>query len=194
MSSSPVQPISIHMQQRVTDEVARYVMLAQTQYQQTFEPIRVIFDLKGRAAGMYRVKTTPSLPSVTSFTFKKTPPAKVDRVIRFNPWIFTKYPDDSWTNTIPHEVAHYIVDCLYGLARVRPHGNEWKQVMQNFGAQAIVRANYDLSDIPMRTVKRYQYACQCRQVPLTSYRHQKVQRGQQRYRCRDCSEELRYMA
>ncbi len=54
-------------------------------------PVR--FELQGRAAGMYRVH-------------------KGERVIRYNPYIFSKYFDDSLANTVPHEVAHYITDVL----------------------------------------------------------------------------------
>jgi SprT protein len=195
VSIDPISPIDLAMQRRVSTEVKRYFSVAESLYQQPFADIEVLFDLKGRAAGMYRVKAmkgvTKGLMGFSSLDFGAS--AQVQRSIRFNPWLFAKYPEDSWQNTIPHEVAHYIADCLYGVKAIRPHGKEWQQLMRDFGAEPIVRAAYDLSGIPVRQVRHYLYKCQCRDVPLTSYRHQKIQRGLQRYRCRDCSAELRYL-
>ena len=37
------------------------------------------------------------------------------------------------SDTVIHEVAHYIVDCLYGFQRVKPHGPEWKSIMVDLG-------------------------------------------------------------
>lgn len=192
MNSSPVisvQPISLDMQQQVCQEVERYLLLAQSLYRQSFDPIEVCFNLKGKTAGMYKV----SFKARTRF-FGASPPEDVQRVIRFNPWLFAKYPADSWDNTIPHEVAHYIVECLYGLRKTRPHGVEWRQVMADFGAQPLVRAAYDLSGIPVRQVRRYAYQCGCREVLLSAHRHRKIVQGRQSYRCRDCHGELTSVA
>lgn len=186
-SSFIIDPIDAVQQRRVEREVERYLLMAQSLYAQKFAVIDVLFDLKGRAAGMYRVKT---MGRSRRHIFSKTVP--VERVIRFNPWLFAKYPEDSWDNTIPHEVAHYISDCLYGIHNVRPHGQEWQAIMRNFGAKPIVRGDYDLASIPIRQTRKYPYRCACRTVDLSSYRHKKVQRGLQRYRCRECATDLSY--
>ncbi|MFT5421033.1 MAG: SprT protein [Candidatus Endobugula sp.] len=197
-SIDAISPIDLAMQRRVSAEVKRYLPVAESLYQRPFADIEVLFDLKGRAAGMYRVKAPKVLTTALTKRLTRLPSldfgvsAQVQRSIRFNPWLFAKYPEDSWQNTIPHEVAHYIADCLYGIKAIRPHGKEWQQIMRDLGAEPIVRAAYDLSGIPVRQVRRYLYRCQCRDVPLTSYRHQKIQRGLQRYRCRDCGKQLRY--
>jgi SprT protein len=183
-----ISPIPNDVQQTVTDEVQRYLDMASSLYHQSFEPIEVLFDLKGKAAGMYRVKSIPS----TRFLGLGSP-IMARRVIRFNPWLFAKYPKDSWDNTVPHEVAHYLVDCLYGLRNIKPHGKEWQKVMLDLGAEPIVRAAYDLSGVPVRKVSRYPYQCQCRDVFLSSYRHKKIQQRLQSYRCRDCRKELVFM-
>jgi SprT protein len=180
-----INPISNNVQQSVVDEVQRYLDVASLLYHQTFEPIEVLFDLKGKTAGMYRVRSMPAARFLGLGS-----PVVIQRVIRFNPWLFAKYPEDSWSNTVPHEVAHYLADCLYGLRRIKPHGTEWRKVMLDLGAEPIVRAAYDLSGIPVRKVSRYSYQCQCRDVFLSSYRHQKIQRKLQSYRCRDCRKEL----
>lgn len=181
-------PIDSDMQERVSSEVQRYLLLAESLYQRHFDPIDVLFDLKGKTVGMYRVKM-PKSRNRPLLCFSNVP---LQRSIRFNPWLFAKYPEDSWENTIPHEVAHYISDCLYRPKKIRPHGKEWQKVMGDFGAEPIVRANYELSGIPVRQVRSYSYQCQCRIVPLSSYRHNKIQQGAQRYRCRDCAADLVY--
>jgi SprT protein len=184
-----IEPISDDIQQRIRQEVARYIEQARSLYQHPFPAIDVRFNLKGKAAGMYKVSYSQS--SRVLFSWRTL--NDVERVIRFNPWLFAKYPDDSWGNTIPHEVAHYIVDCIHGLRNTRPHGVEWRQVMADFGAEPLVRAAYDLKGIPVRQTRRYTYQCGCRDVLLTAYRHRKIQQGVQIYRCRDCNGELMLM-
>lgn len=170
-----IQPIPTEQQNKVKAEVDRYRQLANRQYQSQFEPIEVVFNLRGRTAGMYKVKIVGR---------------EEFRQIRFNPWLFAKYEEDSWLNTIPHEVAHYIADCLYGFSRIKPHGREWQQIMKGFGAEPVVRANYDMSGIPTRQVRRFGYRCGCRLIELSSHRHKKIQRGVQQYLCRECRQPL----
>lgn len=141
-------------------------------YGRRFEPIPVLFDLSGRAAGMYRVQ-------------------RGTRVIRYNPYLFAKYPHDSLTVTVPHEVAHYITERLYGLRRVRPHGPEWRAVMRDFGVDPAATADHDLDGIPGRRQRRHPYRCACLVHPLTTRRHNLILRGA-RYRCRRCGDELVY--
>lgn len=170
-----ILPIDDFKKQQVVAETQRYIDKANQLFQRKFAEIDVLFDLKGRSAGMYRVSCRHG---------------RQQRHIRYNPWLFAKYPDDSFANTIPHEVAHYITDLVHGMKNIRPHGSEWKMVMRRFGASPVVRANYDLSGTPQRNTRYYSYQCQCRDVQLTAHRHNKVVRGQQRYFCRNCHQEL----
>lgn len=194
-----ISPIDQQQQRRVAQEVKRYLLIAENYYQRSFPEISVLFDIKGKTAGMYRVKAaTPKrirgegvkgvIKRLAANQSSRSP--AYERCIRFNPWLFAKYAEDSWCNTIPHEVAHYVVDSLYGMRHIRPHGQQWRDVMRVFGAEPIVRASYDLSGIPVRKVKRYAYRCDCRTVELTTQRHRKIQSGEQRYRCKDCATEL----
>lgn len=176
-----VTPIHETDQKAVTTEVQRYLALASDLYDRHFSSIPVLFDLRGQAAGMYKVGLQTS------------PFAKRQRLIRFNPWLFAKYSEDSWSNTIPHEVAHYICDCLYGFQHIKPHGKEWRQIMIDFGAEPLVRASYDLDGIPHRRLSSFNYRCACRQVALSIHRHKKVQAGIQRYRCLDCHHPLEFV-
>lgn len=179
-----IHPIDPQIQQDVIAEVQRYIDTASSLYHQSFEPIDVVFDLRGKTAGMYRCHYEKK--TIHNFLGRSIK----QRQIRFNPWLFAKYFQDSWDNTIPHEVAHYVSDCLYDLRKIKPHGVEWKKLMIDFGAEPIVRANYDLAGIPVRQVRRYLYVCGCREVELTAYRHNKIQNGIQQYSCRHCFQPL----
>ncbi|MCC6208923.1 MAG: SprT-like domain-containing protein [Gammaproteobacteria bacterium] len=162
-----VEPIDMAQQATVVEATHAWIARAGALYGRRFEPVPVLFDLKGRASGMYRVQ-------------------RGMRVIRYNPWLFARYPDDSLAVTVPHEVAHYIVDRLFGLRRVRPHGREWRSVMKDFGVEPTATTHYDLDGIPMRRQRRYPYRCDCLTHQLSTRRHNLILRGTTSYQCRRC--------
>lgn len=169
-----IEPIGDRERGRVVAETFRYVELAEALYGHTFPMPPVDFTLRGTSAGMFQVKG-----------------AEVR--IRYNPWLFAKFYDDNVTTTVPHEVAHYIVHCLHDLRRVRPHGAEWQAIMRDFGADARVTSDFDLSGIPTRRQRRFRYACGCREHAISTRRHNASQRGWARYACRLCNGELVFM-
>lgn len=191
-----IEPIDKAKQNEAIARVQYYIDLASSLYQEKIPTIDVVFNLRGKAAGMYRCFRPHRSAKLDIFKTlnNSSSPASSRRQIRFNPWLFAKYPEDSYDNTIPHEVAHYISDCLYSLNHIKPHGREWKMIMRDFGAVPNVRGKYTLEGIPVRNIKRYEYQCSCRQVGLTSHRHQKVRQGIQQYRCRDCRHVLVWVA
>ena len=111
--------------------------------------------------------------------------------IRYNPWIFAKYFEESLAGTVPHEVAHYIVHRSYGLSRVQAHGPEWQEIMAAFEADASVTGNHDLRGIPHRRQRRWLYHCPCREHRITTRRHNRIIRHRDSYLCRQCGGELR---
>jgi len=167
-----IVPIGEAEQRQVVAEVAHYVALGATHFGRDFALVPVLFDLKGTTWGMYRVSGQR-------------------RQIRFNPWMFAKYYADSLATTVPHEVAHYLTDAVYGLGKIRPHGVEWKAVMAVFGADDSVRSSHSLEGIPRRQMRRFPYLCACRSHQLSSQRHKRIQSGQTRYHCRACGNLLR---
>ena len=162
-----IEPIGSGDEQQVRALTDDYIDRASRIFKREFPPVPVLFDLKGRAAGMYKSH-------------------KHNRLIRYNPYIFAKYYDDNLMTTVPHEVAHYVVDMLYNAGRVRPHGAEWQQVMLSLGAEPKATGNYDLSGIPVRQQKRYSYQCNCMTHRISSARHNKILRGKAQYYCRNC--------
>jgi SprT protein len=170
-SCEHIEPISCQHEQQVRTATGDFIQRASRIYTHDLPMIPVLFDLKGRAAGMYRVHGR-------------------NRVIRYNPYLFAKYFDDNINTTVPHEVAHYVVDILYGAHRVRPHGAEWQQVMLALGAEPSVTGKYDLSGIPVRRQQRHSYRCACTMHKISTARHNKIQRGTASYYCRNCKSQL----
>ena len=166
-----VAPITELQQDQVVSATRRCIQHAEKLFGREFELPPVMFDLQGRAAGMYRVH-------------------KTRRQIRYNPYIFRKYFTDNLANTVPHEVAHYVTDMLYGLRNVRPHGTEWQAVMHKLGAEPSVTCRYDLAGIPLRRQRRFSYRCDCSSHAISTVRHNRVQRGLGNYVCRRCCKPL----
>jgi SprT protein len=171
-----IQPLSAELQQQVNDQTKVYIELARDSLDIKLRPVEISFNLKGRCAGMYRVYR---------HAFRQ------GREIRYNAHIFSKYYEDNFATTIPHEVAHYVSDLIYGLKNIRPHGREWKEIMQLFGANAAVTADYDLSGIPLRKSTLYSYQCDCREHQLSSIRHNRMNRSRSHYYCSYCKSALR---
>ncbi len=168
---STVKPIDETARRKVISVTAEYIDKAASMFDRKFSSIPVYFDLTGRAAGMYKASRNQCL-------------------IRYNPYIFAKYFADNLANTVPHEVAHYVADKVYGGRRIRPHGAEWQAIMAFFACDASRTCDYNLEGIPLRTQRRYTYTCRCGSHQLTTRRHNKIIRNTARYFCRVCKDEL----
>lgn len=169
----PIEPVNDHQMKQVIACTHDYLQRARRLCQQDFPDIDVDFDLTGRAAGMYSVRSGVAR-------------------IRYNPYIFAKYFSSSLHTTVPHEVAHYVTDRLYGLHNIRPHGTEWAQIMRAFGASPRATGDYDLTGIPVRRQRRFSYRCACREHELSCVRHNRIQRKRARYMCQFCGSGIRY--
>lgn len=161
-----------HQQQLVVEETNKQIRRAEVLFNKKFPIIPVQFDLRGHTIGMYKY-------------------SRHGKVIRYNSLIFAKYFDENCRDTIPHEVAHYIIDMQYGGKNVRPHGVQWRSLMDKLGADASRTANYDLSDIPKRVYSTVPYRCGCQAHQLGIRRHNKVVKRSNRYFCRLCGDILK---
>lgn len=166
-----VQPIGETKQALVVEKTRYFVARAEQIWQKKFPPLPIQFDLSGSSAGMYKVWGK-------------------QHCVRYNPWIFAKYFDENIAGTVPHEVAHFVVDQIYRRSSVKPHGIEWQRLMREFGANAEVTFNLDLSGIPQRKQRRHSYHCACREHMLSSTRHNRVSRRKGVYHCINCGEKL----
>ncbi len=170
-SATLIEPIDARQERQVEHATREWIHHARRLFRIPLEPIPVRFDLQGRAAGMYRV-------------------TRGKRIIRYNPYLFAKYFEESLTTTVPHEVAHYVADILHGLHTIRPHGPEWRAIMRAFGVEPRATERYDLSGIPVRRQRQFDYQCRCGTHPLSTTRHNKIRRNQAVYFCKRCGERL----
>ena len=168
-----VKPLSEPQRAAVIRATLACLARAEGLYRRSFPAIPVHFDLRGRAAGMYRVQ-------------------RGARTIRYNPHIFAKFFSESLVETVPHEVAHYVTDVLHGLVNVRPHGREWREVARALGATPRATGRYDLTGIPLRRESVFDYRCTCMEHRLGVRRHRRIQNGTAVYLCRRCGALLRF--
>ena len=168
---SSLEPIGEEQRSVVVAETEKYIRLAASLFNQEIPNIPVTFDLSGRASGMYKVREN-------------------EHSIRYNPYIFALYFDEHLASTVAHEVGHYVSDRLYGLANIKPHGIEWRAIMDRFGADASRTFEHSLEGVPQRRHRQVTYSCACGDHQLGIRRHNKVSRGQAVYKCRRCDCEL----
>ncbi len=164
-------PIDTDQQRRVIAYTQECLTRGAALYGRKLPPVVVQFDLHGQAAGQFRwtVRTRQC-------------------VIRYNPWVFAADFEHHLHDTVVHEVAHYLVYRLCG-ARTRPHGEEWRRVMLDFGIKPKATGRYTLHGVPVRRQQRHAYRCACRSHELTSTRHNRQQQGSA-YICRRCGASL----
>jgi len=81
------------------------------------------FNLTGFAAGQFVYQTLHNII--------------VSSKLRYNKYIYhTNNHGHFLTNTVPHEIAHYIAITVYGIKEGKGHNNCWKTVMSLLGAEA----------------------------------------------------------
>lgn len=170
MSIEPQRPIK-ELAERALTQTHELMAQAAAFYAIETPPTQVRFDLRGQAAGQARC------------------PTKGPALIRYNSVLLTENAQRFLARTVPHEVAHVIAYRVHG-PRIRPHGAEWRRVMDLFGADSSRCHDYDVSRSRVRRLNRYVYHCDCREYALTSIRHKRVLLGQTYY-CRSCKKSLK---
>lgn len=136
-------------------------------------PVRLRFDLRGTTAGQ-AILRDPRQPE-----------------IRLNAQLLAENGAEFLNRTIPHEVAHLAAYYRKGRRPQRPHGPEWQALMQSFGLVPERCHRYDVSRARVRRLITHTYRCACRTHELSSIRHNRIGRGETRYHCRSCGQELR---
>lgn len=157
--------------EHATERTSQLLALAVARFAVALPRPVVRFDLRGRAAGQVRLSSSSPC------------------IVRYNLAILARQPEDFLARTVPHEVSHLVVFHLHGPGP-RPHGPEWRAIMQVFGADPSRCHDYDVSGLQTRRLHRYPYRCACRTHQLTSIRHNRARSGQV-YLCRGCGQPLR---
>ena len=129
------------------------------------------FDLRGRAAGMVLFR-----------------PGRVT-VIRYNHTLLNENGDAFIARTVPHEVSHLVARERYG-PTIRPHGEEWREIMAFFGADTSRCHDFPVNAKNGRRMRYFDYRCGCREHRLSAIRHHRSLEGTE-YLCRRCGSPLR---
>jgi len=134
--------------------------------------IDVRWDLRGKTAGQACHRFTGSY-------------------IRVNMVLARENREHYIAQTVPHEVAH-IID-HYHNGRSSGHGRPWKRIMElAFRRPADRCHSYDTTNARVRTLRRYQYVCDCATPHnITSIKHRRIQLEGARYICKRCRGVLR---
>lgn len=113
-----------------------------------------------------------------------------ENLLRFNALLYRENTEHFLQQTVAHEVAHLVAHQLFGL-RIRPHGEEWQQIMRSVYRLPPDRCHQYA--VPRRRVTHYLYRCQCPDglFPFSAQRHGLVAKGR-RYLCRRCKATLRF--
>lgn len=114
--------------------------------------------------------------------------------LTINPDYFKNHYQDMIDRTVPHEVAHYVSDFIYGRAS-DVHGPVWASVMKVIGLPPTRCHNYSLEGVKTRKVARpYHYTCGCKDkvFHLTNQIHEKIQMGRWR-KCLKCHNRIVYI-
>ncbi|MGJ8680725.1 SprT family zinc-dependent metalloprotease [Paraglaciecola sp.] len=156
-------------QQMVINRVLECFQEASVQLNRSFKHPIVSFKQRGKIAGSARLQVNE---------------------LRFNPILLSDNLQTFLDEVVPHEVCHLIAFNLFG--KVRPHGKEWKSLMKklfNLNGQT-----YHKMDVKKVAGKQFVYHCNCGPIQLSIRRHNKVKRGEQKYTCRKCLTNLKFVS
>lgn len=138
------------------------------------ESCDVSYDVRGVAAGWARYRGLDS-------------GGRVRVSMAFNARILYHNVEEFIEQTVAHEVAHVIDFALRGESA---HDKRWKRIMRALGARPERLHSFEAGVKKTRKVKRYAYHCACRDIELSSIRHNRVVKGEQIYRCKLCGCDL----
>lgn len=165
------------LQRQVETAVRQAEKRARHFYRLDLPDASIDFSLRGRCAGQARVDRNG------------------ETGLRINLQLLAENLDDFLSNTIPHEVAHLVVNwqARNKRQRPRPHGPEWQAIMKNCYALPPKRC-HSYQTTPARVVPRpYLYTCNCREHRLTIIIHNRISRNYQAL-CKACRTPIRFVA
>ena len=134
------------------------------------------FSLRGHSAGQARVERSGRT------------------LLRINLKLLTENFEDFLAQTIPHEVSHLVVNwqARKNRRRLRPHGPEWRAVMQDCYGLEPVRCHAYKTTSARCVPRNFLYRCDCREHRLTSIMHNRISN---RYKalCKNCKTHLEFV-
>jgi SprT protein len=156
---------------KLDQEIERTLTIARTRFpNHSFPDPKIKMDLTGKTAGVYCNKPTP--------------------LFRFNLMLLLDNKEDFIHETVPHEVAHFVVEVIDPSSK--PHGVTWQSIMHLFGVDnPQVYHNYEVP-APIRRKQPYVYECPCKQHFFTKQKHNYAKKGTTYY-CTICKGNCQYV-
>jgi SprT protein len=127
-----IQLLTPELRKKIEVKIRECLEIAEKRYEQKFEMPEVRYDIKNTDGG--------------TATFQQW-------LIRLNLILCFENEAHFIATTVPHEVAHLVARRVYHNAiaatgkKMRPHGKEWKEVMELFKLQPKVTHSYDVTSI-----------------------------------------------
>jgi len=114
--------------------------------------------------------------------------------LRFNQKLLEENREDFIRQTIPHEVAHLVVNwqARKRRQRPRPHGPEWQAVMRDCFALEPRRCHSYATTAARVVLRNFVYSCGCREHHLTGIMHRKISTHTLAL-CKQCRGPLRFI-
>lgn len=164
-------PVPQEIKERVLTVTRSYLRKAELLFGfKPFEMPTIRYDLKGTTAG-------------TAHSGKWE--------INLNSILVIENVDAMIDHTVPHEVAHLVAFKMYG-RHIKPHGQEWQDVMRRFAKQPHRCHQYDTTNARVRCKSRFKYNCACTEgVVVGPIIHRRVQQEKSTHYCRVCKHYLR---
>ncbi len=132
MPTNPNLLLTKDRRKKVEAKVKECLDIASKHYKQKFEMPDIRYDIKNTDGG--------------TATFQLW-------LIRLNLILMVENEEKFLNTTVPHEVAHLVARRVYHAViaatgkKMRPHGKEWKEVMELFKIPAHVHHTYDTTSI-----------------------------------------------
>ena len=110
--------------------------------------------------------------------------------LKFNLAIAERHPEQFLKRTVPHEVAHALQ--FMRNPNSKPHGHEWDHFCRVLTGSTMPRCHsYDVTGIKRtRKVKKYLFACGCRQHTVSSTIVNRILEGRT-YTCKCCKGKIK---
>ena len=148
------------MKTEANEAVAFYIDLAKELYNMDFPMPSIRHDVRGTTAGWAKPRTWE---------------------LNFNPVLLEENFAKMMERTVPHEVAHLIAYKKAGWGyRVKPHGEEWKRVMRDFGCETTRCHKYNTDNASA-------WRRDANNEPVMAFRQRK---GRLPYECTVCHKKL----
>ena len=136
--SKPDLLLNPSLRLKATKAVEKAFEVAEKHYKQKFPRPEVRFDIRNTNGG--------------EAWFHRN-------LIRLNLTFLVENEKDFLASTVPHEVAHLVAHHVYDAKplngkKVKPHGKEWKEVMEVLNLPPKVKHTYDLTSLDLHKKKR----------------------------------------